>query len=592
MRLARLPAAVMSVWAAASASTSAAAPASPGVTDPALASIVAAYSADAETRRVAAQLQQGKVVARFPAGTLDEARQTAVSAKRYLAKLATVRLDELSDEDRLSAEILTWSLEHQLDAERLWWYEFPVTTYTTFDLTIAAQALAANPLRSDADRAAYLSMIDALAVRLETARDKLRRQAARQIRLPAPAAASARQFFAAMSARFSALPAETDARLGSMDATARAEYLAEVRRRVDTRVQTAREALVAVLTRAEREGPSKVGLAQYRGGKDVYRELVRFHTSLDLTPEQVMAYGEQRIASINTQIDALAQQLGIPGGRAGIRAMLKKDTRFLARTPDDVAVRYAAALARIAPEMPQYFSTMPTAAYGVRRLDPAAEGSMTFGYYQQPMPNAPTGEYRFNGSRLEDRSLVFAAPVIYHELIPGHHLQMALQLENVALPPFRRVPGAFGFNAYTEGWAEYAAGLAGEMGMYADPWDRLGRLMLEAFLTSRLVVDPGMNYFGWPLERARAYMRDNTYQSMTEIDSETVRYSTAIPGQALGYKIGDKAIYEMRHAVEAKQGSAFDIRAFHAELIGHGAMPLSVLRDHVARHFRTGPIAP
>jgi len=567
-------------------------PSSGGVTDPSLATIVDAYWAEAEARDVGAQLQQGRVVGNIPAGTLEEARETVEMAARHLRKLRGLRLEHLDDEDRLTAETLQWSLAQRLNAENLWWYEFPVTPYSTFDLTIASQALAANPLASDADREAYLSLLDAIGARLEATRARLERQAGRGIRLPAPAAGPARQLFEALGARFAAIPEQTQARVSVLSADVQQSFLAEVQRLVDGRIETARSALVAALARAERDGPSQVGLGQYPGGKAAYRDLVRFHTSLDLSPEQVVTYGELRIAEINAQIETLARQLGVEGGRAGIKTMLRRDARFIAKTADDVASRYRKALGRIAPKIPQYFSTVPRSPYGVRRLDPASEGGMTFGYYQPPTPGSPTGEYHFNGSRLEDRSLVFAVGIIYHELVPGHHFQIALQLENLSLPPFRRMFGEFGFNAYNEGWAEYAAGLADEMGLLDDPYDRLGRLMLEAFLTTRLVVDPGLNYFGWSLERARAYMRENTYQSDTEIDSETLRYSTAIPGQALGYKIGDKTLYEMRRAVEAKQGTDFDIRAFHAELLGHGAMPLVVLRDHVSRRFKTGQISP
>jgi uncharacterized protein (DUF885 family) len=563
-----------------------------GVTDTKLAAVVEAYWAEAQERDASAQLQQGRVVAKIPAGTLEEAREAAEMAARHLRELRKVRLERLGDDDRLSAEILRWSLEQQLNAESLWWYEFPVTPYSTFDLTLASQALAANPLESDADRQAYLSLLDAIGARLEAANDRLARQARRGIRIPAPAAASARKLFEALGARFGAIPGQVELRIGVLDADVREPFLSEVRRRASGRIETARNTLLESLARAEQEGPTQVGLGQYRGGKAAYRDLVRFHTSLDLSPEQIFAYGERRIVEINAQIEALARQLGIESGRAGIRAMLRSDARFIAKSPDDVASRYRTALARIAPKVPQYFSTVPRSPYGVRRLDPASEAGMTFGYYQPPTPASPTGEYHFNGSRLEDRSLVFAVGIIYHELVPGHHFQIALQLENLSLPPFRRMFGAFGFNAYNEGWAEYAAGLADEMGLLDDPYDRLGRLMLEAFLTSRLVVDPGMNYFGWSLERARAYMRDNTYQSDTEIDSETLRYSTAIPGQALGYKIGDKTLYELRRGVEAKQGKDFNIRAFHAEVLGHGAMPLIVLREHIARRFNTGRIPP
>lgn len=287
---------------------------------------------------------------------------------------------------------------------------------------------------------------------------------------------------------------------------------------------------------------------------------------------------------MNQEIEVLARELGIEGGREGIRRMLQTDARFLAKTPEDVAQRYMQEIARIEPLIPKYFAEQPRALYGVTRLDPAAEATMTFGYYEPPTASNPRGEYHFNGSKLEQRPLLFTAPIIYHELVPGHHFQIALQLENEQLPPFRRMMGEFGFNAYTEGWAEYAAELAGEMGLY-ETHDRLGRLMLDAFLSARLVVDPGMNYFGWSLEQARQYMRDNTFQSETEIQTETLRYSTAIPGQALGYKMGHRALDDLRAAVRANRGAAFDIRAFHKSLLDGGAMPISVLRAKVERTF-------
>ena len=587
-----LTALVATMFACLAATVQAGETAAPGVADPALARIVAAYWAELEARDPSAQLQQGRVVQRIPHGTFAEARRNAKVARRFLAELGSLRREGLAEADRLSADILAWSLDFQARAERDWWYEFSVTTYTTFDLTVAGQALRANPLATVSDRAAYLTLLGSIAGRLDATHRKLRMQAAKGIALPAPAAGPARQYFEALRPVFAQIVAQTGSRTGELDPKVRDPFLSAVRRRVDGRIEAARAEVVRALARAEREGPQQVGLGQYPGGSDAYRDLVRFHTSLEMTPEQVMALGEQRMTQVNGQLDAIAVQLEIPGGRSGIRDLLRSDARFIARTPDDVAARYRKALGRIAPKIPEYFSTVPRSPYGVRRLDEAAEAGMTFGYYQEPTPGYPTGEYRFNGSRLEDRSLVFAVPIIYHELVPGHHFEIALQLENESLPAFRRLPRGFWFNAYHEGWAEYAAGLADEMGLLDDPYDRLGRLMLQAFLTSRLVVDSGMNYFGWSLERARQYMFDNTYQSKTEIDSETLRYSTAIPGQALGYKVGDQALSALRRAVESKQGSAFDIRAFHSELLSTGGMPLTVLQQHIGRRFALEPTAP
>jgi uncharacterized protein (DUF885 family) len=172
-----------------------------------------------------------------------------------------------------------------------------------------------------------------------------------------------------------------------------------------------------------------------------------------------------------------------------------------------------------------------------------------------------------------------AEATIYHELIPGHHFQIALQEENEALPPYRR---NYFFTAFTEGWAEYASDLAGEMGMYSDPYARAGRLAMDLFLSTRLVLDTGMNALGWSRERGIAYMREHTFESDLQIDTETLRYSADSHGQALAYKLGARKFHELRDRVAKEQGSTFDLPAFHAWLLRAGGMPLTVLDGHAA----------
>jgi uncharacterized protein (DUF885 family) len=162
--------------------------------------------------------------------------------------------------------------------------------------------------------------------------------------------------------------------------------------------------------------------------------------------------------------------------------------------------------------------------------------------------------------------------------MPGHHLQIGLQYENADLHPFRQ----YGLvTAYNEGWAEYAATLAGEIGMYEEPEERYGRLVKDGFLTSRLVVDTGMNALGWSLERARNYMRENSGRSESEICTESVRYSCDVPGQALAYKMGDSKIMELRRRMQQGLGSRFDLKVFHDAVLGPGAVPLPELEWHV-----------
>jgi len=260
------------------------------------------------------------------------------------------------------------------------------------------------------------------------------------------------------------------------------------------------------------------------------------------------------------------------------------DDAYFAEAPADVGLSVGEQLMshvrRIEPQVPRFFARTPNAPYGVKRLDAEFEGGATFGYYQVPTAADPVGRYVFNGSQLSERNQLFAAAMIAHELIPGHHFQIARQEENESLPMLRRQ--AFE-TAYQEGWGEYAAYLGTEMGLYDDPYDRAGRLMMDAMLSTRLVVDTGMNVLGWPRKRAMDYMRKHTMLSETEIATETLRYAADIPAQALAYKIGSLKMIELRALAQRELGSRFDIRQFHEWIIGSGAMPLDVLEEHV-RH--------
>jgi len=163
--------------------------------------------------------------------------------------------------------------------------------------------------------------------------------------------------------------------------------------------------------------------------------------------------------------------------------------------------------------------------------------------------------------------------------MPGHHLQINLARENESLPEFRR--NAY-FSGYGEGWGEYASSVvAREMGMYADPYDLYGRLVFDMFFAVRLVVDTGMNYYGWSRPKAMLYMREHTMESDVQIDSETIRYSMRSPAQALAYRMGRDTWLQLRRTAEAELGDRFDVRAFHDSALSIGAVPLTVLQEHV-----------
>jgi uncharacterized protein (DUF885 family) len=259
---------------------------------------------------------------------------------------------------------------------------------------------------------------------------------------------------------------------------------------------------------------------------------------------------------------------------------LESDPAWHADSVEGVAAVFQRYIDRLAPHVDSAFRFQPEAPYGVEALPASLSGSMTFGYYDKPGPGQPRGRYLFNGENLVHQHLATLATLTYHELVPGHHFHLASQVENTGLHPLRANAC---FNAFNEGWAEYAAGLAGELGMYELPEERFGRLLMDAFLTTRLVVDTGMNALGWSLERAREFMRANAFISEAEVLSESVRYSCDIPAQALGYKMGQPFLVAQREKMRAALGDAFDLRDFHDVVLRPGGLPLSEVAANVDR---------
>ncbi len=517
---------------------------------------------------------------RLPALSITTTRERAAFASSLLKRLQAIRPAELSHDDWLTWSVLGFELQTVAAGEACYWTTIPVTPYSS-PLRTLADTLGSFSFRSAATVENYLDGLNQVPVVVAAYLAKLRSQMQRGIVLPSEElrlvvpfvrtliAAPPQSAFSVSAARLTALPTDT---------------VAGFRERVDDAIRTvvnpALESLVAFIDGPYRaRASSRVGIGQYPGGPECYRTLVRQHTGLDLTPEQIHQIGLSAVEALGLELDKVRQSAGFTGTLAEFRTYLKTDRRFFPKSSDEIGEAMMAAIRRIEPKMDEFFARKPKAPYGVKRLDESLEQSMTYGYYQLASASDPMGSYRYNGSQPESRSLVMAAATIYHELIPGHHYQIMLRREQAGLTPFRR---AVMHTAFTEGWAEYSSDLAGEMGMFDDPYARAGRLAMDLFLSSRLVVDTGMNALGWPRERAIAYMREHTLESEVQIDTETLRYSSDMPGQALAYKLGARQIHELRRRVRAAQGSAFDIKRFHAHLLDHGSMPLGVLDEHAA----------
>jgi len=446
-----------------------------------------------------------------------------------------------------------------------------------FLLTHVHQALTLVSLTDDAAVAQHLDLIDDYAGLIRQFTERTAGQAERGIHMPARQLESAVALVPGLkSAGTAALRAVAERSADTLPAADRDRIDA----RITSLVEPAYDELLALLSDPwyAANAPDTVGIGSYPGGDGIYDELVVMHTTLDLSAQQVHERGLARMERIESEMHGLLADVGFEGSPAEYLAALAEDPEWCATTDEGISAHFQRYIDRFAPEAEKYFGRLPEAGYGVEPLPAAVAGSMTFGYYAAPQGDQERGVYRFNGVNLSKTSLANIAALNYHELVPGHHLQLALQHETTNVHPLRQHAGATAFN---EGWAEYAARFAGEIGMYRTPEERFGRLMMEAFLTSRLVVDTGMNTLGWSLERGRDYMREHSFMGPTEIDSETLRYSCDMPAQALAYKLGDDFLFELREHLRAEKGDDFRIADFHDAVLRAAGLPLPIVADYV-----------
>lgn len=538
-------------------------------------------------RRVAREpyyaLREGLPVSSIPADSLEEAEQDASFAKAQLYTLSGVNRAELPADQLLTCEFLEDEFGRTLNRVQGWWRSFPVTPYLAFTLAWYVQRIF-QPFQfssaEDCDR--YRSLLHDFRGAVHAMQIRLEAQARRGWRVPKPALPGVLTALRGFK-QFSLTHLQVDpTRLKQIDRASASETVAQVERVVNGIVGPAFDELIAFIEGDyARAAPSAVGMHRYPEGEEAYEGWIRHHLTFAMTPEQLHAQGREDIARLSDSMAQLRAELGFKGTEQEYNAQLRATGRMYASSPEEVEARYRRYIERMSPLLSRGFRVLPKAPYDVKRLERSAEAGMSFGHYDPPTPSDPVGFYRYNGSGLDTRSQLSAASVIYHELAPGHHFHLARQMENKGLPDIRR--HAIELTVFNEGWAEYAAELAGEWGLYDTPDDRYGRFMHERFVAQRLVTDTGLNAFGWTLEQAREYMLANTLESPTQVASETLRYSTDLPAQALAYRVGFLKFMELRRRAENQLGPRFQVRDFHEAILGEGALPLPVLERHLER---------
>lgn len=535
-----------------------------------------------------ARVREGLPLDELPIPTLERAQADADFSRAVLDRLDAIDPDALGSDDRITWEVLQRRAALTIEGLEHYWVVTNVLTPYSSPIGSLRQLFAMVPVADERGRAEYLELLAQVPGAVGFVESHARGQMERGIVVPQPNMDAVVGIVRASSAPFSTGPfAVAEARLGAEGEGAgagesAAAFLAEASRIVDDEINPALDRLAAFLDGDYRAAARpEVGLSRQPGGEAAYRYLVRYHTTMDITPEEIHEIGLQNVAEIEEQMLAVQARIGFDGSIDDFRRHIPTNPDYFPASVEEVAERFDSPSRRFFERADEFFLTKPDAPFGARRLDPALEGSQTFGYYNPPTPNDPVGYYNFNGSDLHKRSWLTYAGISLHELFPGHHFHITRQYANEALPAVRR-NGMH--TAYTEGWGMYSTFLGIDSGFLADdPLSEYGAYMMEIFVATRLVVDTGMNLLGWTLEEGRQYMRDHIFDSETQIASESLRYSTDMWGQALGYQMGKRAILGLRRKAEAELGDDFDLRRFHEAVLGPGSLPIAVLESHIDR---------
>lgn len=331
------------------------------------------------------------------------------------------------------------------------------------------------------------------------------------------------------------------------------------------------------------------GLSSLADGDRLYANLLEQFTTTTLTADQIHHLGLAEVARINRKVEETMGKVGFHGSRAQFFAHLKDDPKFKFATSDELLAAYRAIGARVDRLLPTLFAATPKSPLEISYVPELQESSAGGAYYIIGAPDGSRpGTFYFNASNLPTRTSPRMTAIYLHEGLPGHHLQGSLAQEDQSLPAFLR----FQWNSgYVEGWGLYSEWLGEEMGLYDDPYQYVGRLDMEVFRASRLVVDTGLHAKGWSREQAIAYMLDNTALDRAAVEQEVDRYIVA-PGQATSYKVGELTLRRLRRDAEAALGAKFDVREFHQQVLGMGALPLAVLEKKIGEWIAARKAAP
>ena len=507
-------------------------------------------------------------------------------ATEMIQKINKISIDNLSESDKISRELLLFVLQDKIDEVKFKMHLNPITNEVAFHLNLGS--MGSKILKTKKDVAKYLKDLEKLNRKIDYNINLLRAGVAAGISQPKAVFSNYNFTYdkhivsdvtkSEFYKPFLNLPA-------SLSNQEKEDFIKKATKSIQENVVEKFKEIKAFFedeyfpnTREE------LGVNNTPNGEAFYQNRINFYTtSQEYTAEDIHQIGLKEVARIKAEMQTIINELQFEGTFADFLQFLRTEEQFYPKTAKELLMFARDIAKRIDAELPKYFKTLPRKPYGVVPVPAAIAPNYTGGRYSGSSSDETAGFYWVNTYNLPSRTLYTIPALTAHEAVPGHHLQISLnnELPKDEIPKFRR---NLYLSAYGEGWGLYAETLADEMGIYTTPYEKFGKFTYEMWRACRLVVDTGIHAKGWSRQQVINYLAENTALSIHEVTTETDRY-ISWPGQAISYKIGEIKIRELRKKAENELKEKFNIRDFHEVILGVGTVTLSIMENRVNNYI-------
>lgn len=524
--------------------------------------------------------------------------------------LMSYDFESQSAANQLNTKILGYFMESQIEGEPYFYHDYPVNQMFGVQSQLPSMMESSHKLRNKSDIEAYITRLSKFDTKFQQVLDNLKIREKNGIIPPKYIITRVLNEMNGFTGqgevteinmeidedpvRSNILFTNLETKIGEIEdlsAEEKQAYMDQAEQEIRTTVFGAYQGLIDYFGQLYDKADSSAGVWKFPEGDAYYAHQLQAMTTTDYSPAEVHQTGLDEVDRIKKEMWDILVDQGYNDTTQTIGAVIQainKEDRFLFQKNDqgreEVIAEYNRILDEISAGLDDVFDIRPKAALEVKRVPEFKEEGSAGAYYEGPAMDGSKGGTFYANLRDVSETVKFGMKTLaYHEGIPGHHFQVAIQSELEGVPIFRTLPL---FTAYTEGWALYTERLAWELGFYEnDPFGNLGRLQAEMFRAVRLVVDTGIHYKRWTREEAIDYMVANTGMTTTEVTTEIERY-IVMPGQACAYKTGMMKILELREKAQNQLGEKFSLKEFHNVVLKNGAVPLSILEELIDEYIR------